>query len=75
VETALERERKEGCTILFPIRLDKVVIDIEGGWPALVRNTRNIGDFSRWKRHDAYQRAFNRLLRDLKAETQKTQDQ
>jgi hypothetical protein len=68
VETALERERKEGCTILFPIRLDKAVMDIEGGWPALIRNTRHIGDFTRWKRYDAYQRALERLLRDLKAE-------
>jgi hypothetical protein len=25
----------------------------------------NIGDFTRWKDHDAYQKAFDRLLRDL----------
>ncbi len=71
VETALEKERKEGRTVLFPIRLDKTVMDIEGGWPALIRNTRNIGDFTRWKRHDAYQKALERLLRDLKAEASK----
>ncbi len=71
VETALEKERKEGCTVLFPIRLDKTVMDIEGGWPALIRNTRNIGDFTRLKRHDAYQKALERLLRDLKAEASK----
>jgi hypothetical protein len=29
---------------------------------------RAIGDFTRWKDHDAYQKAFERLLRDLKAE-------
>ncbi len=68
VETALEKERKENRTVLFPIRLDRTVMDIEGGWPALIRNTRNIGDFTRWKRHDAYQKALDRLLRDLKAE-------
>jgi uncharacterized protein YjbI with pentapeptide repeats len=67
VETALEKERKENRTVLFPIRLDKVVMEIEGGWPALIRNTRNIGDFTCWKRHDAYQKALERLLRDLKA--------
>ena len=27
-----------------------------------------IPDFSTWKEHDAYQRAFDRLLRGLKAE-------
>lgn len=35
---------------------------------AEIRRTRQIGDFSRWKDHDAYQQAFERLLRDLKAE-------
>jgi hypothetical protein len=27
-----------------------------------------IPDFSNWKDHDAYQKAFQRLVRDLKAE-------
>jgi hypothetical protein len=48
--------------------LDQTVMDIEEGWSALIRNTRNIGDFTRWKRHDAYQKAFARLLRDLQAQ-------
>jgi hypothetical protein len=30
--------------------------------------TRHIGDFSRWTEPAAYQKAFKRLLRDLKAE-------
>jgi hypothetical protein len=37
-------------------------------WIADIRRTRPIGDFSRWKEHDAYQQAFERLLRDLKAD-------
>lgn len=28
----------------------------------------HIPDFSNWKDHDSYQKAFERLLRDLKAE-------
>jgi hypothetical protein len=40
----------------------------EGGWPALIRNTRHIGDFTYWRDYTAYQEAFARLLRDLKAE-------
>lgn len=63
VETALEKERKERRLVLFPIRLDKTVMDIEGGWPALIRNTRNIGDFTLWKRHNAYQKALERRER------------
>jgi uncharacterized protein YjbI with pentapeptide repeats len=67
VETALARERQQGTTILFPVRIDNTVMTLETGWPALIRNTRNIGDFRRWKTHDVYQKAFDRLLRDLKA--------
>jgi hypothetical protein len=40
---------------------------IESGWPTLIKNTRNIGEFKRWKDRDSYQRAFERLLRDLRA--------
>ena len=71
VETALAKERKakergEERTVLFPIRVDDSVNQIDGGWAALIRNTRHIGDF---RQHDAYQEAFERLLRDLKAES------
>ena len=68
VETALAREREEGRTVLFPVRLDDAIMKIKAGWPALIWNTRHIGDFTRWKDYGAYQKAFDRLLRDLKAE-------
>jgi uncharacterized protein YjbI with pentapeptide repeats len=67
VEIALARERQQKTTILFPVRIDNTVMTLETGWPALIRNTRNIGDFRRWKTHGVYQQAFERLLRDLKA--------
>jgi hypothetical protein len=70
VETALAREREpEGKTVLFPIRIDDSVMEIKSGWPALLKNTRNVGDFTNWKGHDSYRKAFDRLLRDLKAGT------
>lgn len=37
------------------------------GWAADVRRQHHIGDFTHWKDHDAYQKGFERLLRDLKA--------
>jgi hypothetical protein len=67
VETALRKERQRGGTVLFPVRLDDSVFEIDEGWPALVKDTRHIGDFTNWKNHDDYQKAFDRLLRDLKA--------
>jgi hypothetical protein len=67
VETAFEREQKQKRRVLFPIRLDDTVMKVESGWPADIKRTRHIGDFRKWKDHDAYQVAFQRLLRDLEA--------
>lgn len=72
VETAMEkerltRERGEERTVLFPVRLDEAVKVTTKAWAAKLRRQRYIGDFTRWKNHDEYQKAFNRLLRDLKA--------
>lgn len=67
VETAFEKERrKPGDTVLFPIRLDAAVMETDQAWAADIRRTRHIGDFSKWKDHDAYKAAFDRLMRDLK---------
>jgi hypothetical protein len=68
VETALRKERQAGGTVLFPVRLDDSVFAISEGWPALLKDTRHVGDFTEWKGHDSYQKAFDRLLRDLRAE-------
>ena len=53
---------------MFPVQIDNTVMNIKAGWPAFIRNTRNIGDFRRWKTHEVYQQAFARLLCDLTAE-------
>jgi hypothetical protein len=37
-------------------------------WAQDLRRTRHIGDFTRWKEHDAYREALERLLRDLEVE-------
>ena len=67
VEAALERERREKRTVLFPIRLDDAVMETPTGWASHIRQTRHIGDFRAWENHGAYQNAFARLLRDLRA--------
>jgi hypothetical protein len=68
VEAAFEREQREGRTVLFPTRIDDAVMDSDKAWAATIRRTRHIGDFTDWKDHDSYRKAFDRLLRDLKAE-------
>jgi hypothetical protein len=48
VEAAFEKERKQGRTVLFPIRLDDAVMETEEAWAAEIRRTRHIGDFRKW---------------------------
>jgi uncharacterized protein YjbI with pentapeptide repeats len=67
VEAALEEERMDGRTILFPIRLDNDVMETRLDWAAKIRRRRHIGDFTDWQEEGRYQQGFQRLLRDLKA--------
>ena len=68
VTRALEEECERKRPLLFPIRIDDTVLETEEAWARMLRGQRNIGDFTRWKDHDAYQKALERLLRDLKVE-------
>ena len=36
-------------------------------WAYDIKRKRHIGDFTTWKNHDSYKKAFERLLRDLKS--------
>jgi hypothetical protein len=64
VNTGFEEERKRGQNVLFPIRLDDAVMTTSEAWASKLR-ARLIGDFTRWKDHDAYKRCFERVVRDL----------
>jgi hypothetical protein len=68
VEHALSKESKQNRAVLFPVKLDDTVMHIQQGWAANIRLTRHISDFTKWKQHDDYMRALERLLRDLKAD-------
>lgn len=57
------------ATVLLPIRIDNAVFTTSQAWAAKLRDSRHIGDFRRWKDHDAYKQQFDRLLRDLKVES------
>jgi uncharacterized protein YjbI with pentapeptide repeats len=67
VEAALEEEQASDRLVLFPIRLDDAVMDTRDDWAAKIKRRRHIGDFSNWKDEGSYRKAFERLLRDLKA--------
>jgi len=66
VNAALDKEKEDNKLILFPIRIDDTVMDAKTGWAAAIKRKRHIGDFTNWKDHDSFQKAFDRLLRDLK---------
>lgn len=71
VEAAFARERKEDKPVLFPVRLDDAVMKTDRAWAATLQRMRHIGDFTQWRDHDSYKRAFERLLRDLRGEKEK----
>jgi TIR domain len=73
VEAAMDREQEGKPPVLFPVRLDNTVMESTTAWAAHIKRTRHIGDFTRWKNHDDYQKAFTGLLRDLKAEAEQAE--
>jgi hypothetical protein len=60
---AEERDRKE--LVLFPVRIDDAVMETPEPWARRLRDQRSVGDFRRWKEHDAYKQSFERVVRDL----------
>jgi uncharacterized protein YjbI with pentapeptide repeats len=76
IANARQREIQEGRQMLFPISL--VPFDRIKDWKAFDADTGKdsareireyfIPDFSNWKDHDSYKKAFQSLLRDLKAD-------
>ena len=67
VEHALDIEKEKKKNVLCPVKVDEAVMESKTGWAGNVRRQRHIGDFTKWKDHDSYSEAFERLLRDLKA--------
>jgi len=74
ISTARKRELRERRRMLFPVRLvgfatlrDWECFDADTGKDS-AREIREyfIPDFSEWKDHDRYKKAFDRLLHDLK---------
>ena len=65
VNAAREREESENRLVLFPIRIDDAVMSAPQPWAADIRRSRHIGDFRGWKDHESYQKALQRLLRNL----------
>ena len=80
IERALQKEgtlRSQGHAeeVVFPIQLDDYVLSEE--WNHAVKEdirAKHIGDFRNWQQNDSYQQAFDRLLSDLNAGSQQTNE-
>jgi hypothetical protein len=80
IRNARKREVGEKKRALFPVRLasyevlrDWKLFDAgEGEDLATEIREYYIPDFSEWKNHDPYQREFEKLLRDLRMEANKS---
>jgi hypothetical protein len=77
IAKARRREGREKCQMLFPISLvpyaaiqEWEYFDADAGKDS-AREIREyfIPDFSNWKDHDSYRKAFDRLVQDLRAAT------
>ena len=82
ISKARKRELRDKTRVLFPISLapfeairDWECFDADTGKDS-AREIREyyIPDFSNWKDHDSYQKAFERLLKDLSTATARTSD-
>jgi hypothetical protein len=68
IERALNREDREGKSVLFPIRIDNYIFEPWEHPRKADILAKVVGDFSGWARSPArYGDALQRLLRDLKA--------
>ncbi len=60
VNITLKLERERGTDIIFPIRIDDVVLTIEEGWAKEIRCARHIQDFT-----SSYQSGIAQVLQNL----------
>jgi hypothetical protein len=65
VNAALDREKKEDRSILFPVTLDEALWKTDRAWVRSLTHKRHICDFTKWTEPQAYRPALDRLLRDL----------
>lgn len=69
VKEAVVKDRKGFVPFLLPIHLDKPPQRMPGTWArVLLLAQHQSRDFTHWNDNDAYQAAFEQVLRDLKAE-------
>lgn len=67
VEAARQEESNGNRLVVLPVRLDNAVMLAQDDWASHLKRLRPIGDFRQWKDTAHYQRAFQQLLKVLRA--------
>jgi uncharacterized protein YjbI with pentapeptide repeats len=65
IEAGLAKERKEDREVLFPIKIDSAYKQDKLDWPVAMHREIHLADFSEWRNQDAYNEAFNNILKTL----------
>jgi hypothetical protein len=66
VSKAFAEERQRKHSMLMPIRIDDDVMRTREPWAVKLRDQRNIGDFTHWRRGKGYAQGLKGLLRSLR---------
>lgn len=66
IKAALEKEIRQRRPILFLVCIDKSVIETSQVWAAKLHRACYSANFTHWRNPQEYERAFEKLLRDLK---------
>ncbi len=67
IERALQREDRKKKNVLFPITIDDYIFDKWEHERKADVLSKVVGDFRKWKDHDAYQKSLVKLLKDIQA--------
>jgi hypothetical protein len=63
---AYAEERRRKTPVLVPIRLDNKVMKTNEAWALKLKDQRNIGDFTHWRKSRVYRKALDRLISALR---------
>jgi hypothetical protein len=65
IETVLQKENKDGSTVLLPLAIDDAIKFTEKPWAIKMRRAHRIHDFSMWEDSNEFQEEFSQLLTEL----------
>ncbi len=75
IETALQKENKDGKAVILPLAIDDAIKFTEKPWALKMRRSHWIHDFSMWEDSNEFQEAFSQLLSELNADEENSREE